>query len=104
VRSGANARISCSSQGTSIAYCCATSSPDTASQRRYSMAHDADDDARGAVAQRLFDAKAEWHRAQARLPVREKVRILLELQQQDLPLIARRRPLRSWERPWPVTP
>ena len=35
------------------------------------MAHDADDDARGAVVQRLFDAKAEWHRAQARLPVRE---------------------------------
>jgi hypothetical protein len=55
------------------------------------MAHDTERDARGAVVQRLFDAKAEWHRAQARLPVREKVRILLELQRQDLPLIARRR-------------
>jgi len=57
-----------------------------------------------AFVQRLFDAKVEWHRAQARLPIKEKVRILLELQRQDLPLIARRRPLRSWERPWPITP
>lgn len=68
------------------------------------MAHDPADAARGAAVQRLFDAKAEWHRAQARLPLQEKVRILLELQRQDLPLIARRRPLRSWERPWPITP
>ena len=30
----------------------------------------------------LFHAKAEWHRGQARLPVKEKVRILLELQRQ----------------------
>jgi hypothetical protein len=68
------------------------------------MAPDTDDAARDAAVHRLLDAKAEWHRAQARLPVREKVRILLELQRQDLPLIARRRKLRSWERPWPVTP
>ena len=27
-----------------------------------------------------------------------------ELQRQDLPLIARQRPLRPWERPWDVTP
>jgi len=61
-------------------------------------------DERGAMMRRLFEAKAEWHRAQARLPIQEKVRILLDLQQQDLPLIARRRPLRAWERPWPITP
>jgi hypothetical protein len=54
--------------------------------------------------EQLFRAKREWHRAQARLPLRDKVRILLELQRQDLPLIVRRRPLRSWERPWPVEP
>ena len=48
--------------------------------------------------------KAAWHRAQAALPLREKVRILLELQRQDLPLIGRHRPLRSWERPWPIDP
>jgi hypothetical protein len=68
------------------------------------MAPDPDNAVRGAMVQRLFDAKVEWHRAQARLPIKEKVRILLELQQQDLPLIARRRPLRSWEKPWPITP
>ncbi len=53
---------------------------------------------------RLFHGKREWHRAHARLPLRDKVRILLELQRQDLPLIACHRPLRSWERPWPIEP
>ena len=52
----------------------------------------------------IFERKRDWHREQAALPLREKVRILLELQRQDLPLIARRRPLRPWERPWDVTP
>jgi hypothetical protein len=33
----------------------------------------------------LAASKAAWHRAQAALPLREKVRILLELQKQDLP-------------------
>jgi hypothetical protein len=32
------------------------------------------------------------------------VRILLQLQQQDLPLIEKQRPLRAWERPWPIEP
>ena len=27
-----------------------------------------------------------------------------KLQKQDLPLIAKQRPLRSWERPWPIEP
>lgn len=48
--------------------------------------------------------KRAWHRAQAAAPLREKVRVLLELQRQDLPLLARRRALRPWERPWDVTP
>ena len=52
----------------------------------------------------LFTRKRAWHQAQAAVPLREKVRILLELQRQDLPLIARQRPLRPWERPWDVTP
>lgn len=52
----------------------------------------------------LISSKAAWHRAQAALPIREKVRILLELQRQDLVLIRQRRPLRSWERPWPIEP
>ena len=52
----------------------------------------------------LFRAKAEWHRKQARKPIKEKVRILLELQRQDLPLIQRHRQLKWWERPWTIEP
>lgn len=56
------------------------------------------------TARRIFEAKARWHREQARLPIKQKVRILLELQRQDLPLIERQRPLKPWERLWPVEP
>ena len=56
------------------------------------------------TARRVFDAKAQWHREQASLGLKDKVRILLELQRLDLPLLARRRPLRPWERPWAVEP
>lgn len=52
----------------------------------------------------LLARKREWHRQQARQPLRQKVRILLELQRQELPLLARQRSLRPWERPWDVTP
>ena len=52
----------------------------------------------------LLERKRLWHQEQSKAPLQEKVRILLELQRQDLPLIARRRPLRPWERPWDVTP
>ena len=58
------------------------------------------DDSMGA----LFRAKAEWHRRQARLPLRDKVRILLELQKQDLPLVKRPRRLEWWEQPWSIEP
>jgi hypothetical protein len=54
--------------------------------------------------ERALERSRAWHRAQARLPLSEKVRILLELQRQELPLIARQRPLRPWERPWDVEP
>lgn len=52
----------------------------------------------------LFEAKADWHRQQARLPMREKVRILLVLQKQDYPLLLKRRSLAWWERPWEIEP
>ena len=68
------------------------------------MAPDTPDDAMSPVARQLLVAKARWHQGQAQLPLREKVRILLELQRQDLPLVARHRPLQSWERPWPIEP
>jgi hypothetical protein len=52
----------------------------------------------------LLARKREWHRLQARQPLQEKFRILLELQRQELPLLVRQRPLRPWERPWDITP
>jgi hypothetical protein len=57
-----------------------------------------------AIGPTMAESKAAWHRAQAALPLREKVRILLELQRHDLPLLAKQRPLRSWECPWPIDP
>jgi hypothetical protein len=54
--------------------------------------------------ERMFRAKADWHRRQANLPIREKVRILLDLQRQDLSLLARHRALRWWEQPWSIEP
>lgn len=56
------------------------------------------------AAQRAFETKARWHQGQVALPLKEKVRILLQLQQLDLPLLARQRPLQAWERPWAVEP
>jgi hypothetical protein len=38
------------------------------------------------------------------LPLREKVRQVLELQRLHHPLLKRRRTPRSWERPWDVEP
>ena len=54
--------------------------------------------------QAIYAAKKVWHRRQAQLPLREKVRILLELQRQDFPLLQRQRPLKPWERPWEIEP
>jgi hypothetical protein len=54
--------------------------------------------------ERALERRRRWHEIQARLPLPEKVRILLELQRQELPLIARRRPLQPWERPWDIEP
>jgi len=57
-----------------------------------------------AIRPELIEGKERWHRAQASLPIREKVRILLALQRQDLPLIQRHRALRPWEKPWAIEP
>lgn len=53
---------------------------------------------------RLYRAKAELHAQRARMPLNEKVAIVLELQRIHLPLLERRRPLKPWERPWDVEP
>ena len=52
----------------------------------------------------LHEGKAELHRERERLGLREKVRIVLELQRLCLPLIERQRPLAEWETPWEITP
>jgi hypothetical protein len=52
----------------------------------------------------LRASKADLHRTQCGLPLREKVRLVLELQRLCLPLIARQRPLRPWEQAWTVEP
>jgi len=52
----------------------------------------------------LREAKAELHRERERLDLRQKVRLVIELQRMYLPLLQRRRPLRHWERPWQVEP
>jgi hypothetical protein len=57
-----------------------------------------------ALRRRSLESKAAWHRDQASMPLTRKVAILLALQRQDLPLVAKRRPLRPWERPWEIEP
>ena len=57
-----------------------------------------------AIRPELVQSKEQWHRAQASLPVREKVRILLALQRHDLPLIQKHRALEPWEKPWAIEP
>ena len=53
---------------------------------------------------RIFEAKAQWHRDQTNLPLKEKVRILLELQKQDYPLLKKLGKLEWWEKPWDIEP
>jgi hypothetical protein len=55
-------------------------------------------------ADRIFIAKKAWHQRQSQLPLKEKVRILLRIQQDDYPILLRRGVLRSWEKPWKIDP
>jgi hypothetical protein len=56
------------------------------------------------VVERLRRGKSALHEQHANLPLPAKVRLVMELQRIVLPLIARQRPLRSWERPWEIEP
>ena len=49
-----------------------------------------------------WQAKAAGHRRRAQLPTKEKLRLLLEMQQQLYPILCQRRSLREWERPWAI--
>jgi hypothetical protein len=53
---------------------------------------------------KLRDGKAALRQRRIQLPLREKVRQVLALQRLQHPLLAARRPLRSWEEPWDVEP
>lgn len=53
---------------------------------------------------RQREAKARWRREMAARPFREKVALVLELQSRLLPVLAARRALRWWERPWQIEP
>jgi hypothetical protein len=54
--------------------------------------------------ERLREGKRELHAAARALSPEEKVRRVIELQRIVLPLIARRRPLRSHEFVWDESP
>jgi hypothetical protein len=53
---------------------------------------------------RLRAGKEALRQKRIAMPLREKVRQVLELQKIQYPLLARQRPLRPWERPWDVEP
>ena len=44
------------------------------------------------IVKRIFEHKKQFHRQQARLPIEEKIRILIELQKISLTLHPRREP------------
>ena len=55
-------------------------------------------------AERIFASKKLWHLEQSKLPIEEKVRILLQMQKDDYPLLSARGELKSWEKPWDINP
>jgi hypothetical protein len=52
----------------------------------------------------LRRGKDELRREREGLPLREKIRQVIELQRLQYPLLKRQRPLLPWERPWEVEP
>ncbi len=57
-----------------------------------------------AEAERVFESKRAYHLRQAKLPIKEKVRILLAMQMAAYPILSKRRKLEWWEKPWEVEP
>jgi hypothetical protein len=53
---------------------------------------------------KLRQGKADLRREREALPLREKIRQVLELQRLQYPLLARQRTLEPWERPWDIEP
>jgi hypothetical protein len=52
--------------------------------------------------QKLREGKAELRAARRAMSLPEKVREVVRLQKIVLPMIARRRALKPWERAWPL--
>jgi hypothetical protein len=52
----------------------------------------------------LRKGKDALRRERERLPLREKVRLVIELQRMQFPLLAKQRELKPWERPWEFEP
>jgi hypothetical protein len=53
---------------------------------------------------RLRQGKAQLRQEREGLPLREKVRQVLELQRVQHALLARRGALETWQRPWEIEP
>jgi hypothetical protein len=53
---------------------------------------------------RLRQGKAQLRTRRREMTLPDKVRAVIELQRACLPLLARQRPLRSWERIWDLEP
>ena len=53
---------------------------------------------------KAHETKRKWHEEQANLPYEEKVRLLIQMQRDLLPIIEMRRPLKWWEKPWDIEP
>jgi hypothetical protein len=53
---------------------------------------------------RLRQGKAALHARRTQMSLKEKVAMVIELQRIDFPLLKRRRPVASWERPWDIEP
>ncbi|BDI33984.1 hypothetical protein CCAX7_60350 [Capsulimonas corticalis] len=53
---------------------------------------------------RIFAAKKEWHKKQARKPLKEKVADLLAMQRNYYPLLKKNGKLKPWEQPWDIEP
>lgn len=53
---------------------------------------------------RLRAGKDALRTEREQLPLKEKVRLVLELQRLQYPLLSRQRTLEPWERPWEIEP
>ncbi len=51
-----------------------------------------------------YASKKRWHEQNALVPVEEKMAQLIQIQKHDLPLLAKHRELKWWEKPWDIEP